>query len=109
MVRIQVKQNADPNRSLFQPEEEAEHLDDARVDIDEVKHYWLRALSDKPSAFDEAKLADMLEETGWLISDFEMAFMALQADGKVENTNAKKKRSKHPIYFNKGEQLRMLT
>lgn len=33
VVRIQVKQNADPNRSLFQPEEEAEHLDDARVDL----------------------------------------------------------------------------
>lgn len=109
VVRIQVKQNADPNRSLFQPEEEAEHFDDARVDLDEVKHYWLSQLSDKPVAFNEEKLADMLEETGWLISDFEMAFMALQVDGKVENMNAKKKRSKHPIYFNKGEQLRRLT
>lgn len=109
VVRIQVKQNAAPNRSLFQPEEEAEHFDDARVDIDEVKHYWLRALSDKPVAFDEEKLADMLEDTGWLISDFEVAFMALQADGKVENMDAKKKRSKHPIDFKKSEQLRMLT
>lgn len=109
VVRIQVKQNADPNRSLFQPEEEAEHFDDARVDIDEVKQYWLRELSDKPVAFDEAKLADMLEETGWLISDFEAAFMALQTDGKVENMDAKRKRGKHPIAFKNGEQLRRLT
>lgn len=109
VVRIQVKQNADFNRSLFQPEEEAEHFDDARVDLDEVKHYWLSQLCDKPVAFDEAKLADMLEETGWLISDFEEAFMALQADGKVENMDTKNKRSKHPIDFNKGEQLRRLT
>lgn len=109
VVRIQVKQNADPNRSLFGPEEEAERLDDARVDIDEVKHYWLKELSDKPVAFDEEKLADMLEETGWLISDFEVAFMALQTDGKVENLDSKNKRNKHPIYFNKGEQLRRLT
>lgn len=109
VVRIQVKQNADPNRSLFQPEEEAEHFDDARVDLDEVKHYWLSQLSDKPVAFDEAKLADMLEETGWLISDFEAAFMALQADGKVENMDTKRKRSKHPIYFDESEQLRRLT
>jgi len=109
VVRIQVKQNADPNRSLFQPEEEAEHFDDARVDLDEVKHYWLRELGDKPVIFDEEKLADMLEETGWLVSDFEAAFMALQADGKVENMDAKSKRSKHPIVFKKGEQLRRLT
>lgn len=109
VVRIQVKQNADPNRSLFQPEEEAERFDDARVDIGEVKNYWLRELSDKPAAFDEEKLADILEETGWLISDLEGAFMALQADGKVENMDAKKKRSKHPIDFKKGELLRRLT
>lgn len=109
VVRIQVKQNAHLNRSLFQPEEEAEHFDDVRVDLDEVKHYWLSQLSDKPVAFDEAKLADMLEETGWLISDFEAAFMALQADGKVENMDTNKKRSKHPIYFDKSEQLRRLT
>lgn len=109
VVRIQVKQNADYNRSLFQPEEEAEHLDDARTDIHEVKRYWLRVLSGKPIAFDEAKLADMLEETGWLISDFEGAFMALQTDGKVANMDAKNKRSKHPIYFNKGERLRKHT
>lgn len=109
VVRIQVKQNANPNRSLFPPEEEAKHFDDARVDLDEVNHYWLSQLSDKPAAYDEAKLADMLEETGWLISDFEVAFMALQADGKVENMDAKNKRSKHPIDFNKGEQLRRLT
>ena len=108
VVRIQVKQNADPNRSLFQPEEEAEHIDEARVDIDEVKQYWLTELSDKPVAFDEEKLADMLEDTGWLISDFEVAFMALQADGKAENMDAKKKRSKHPIDFKMGEQLRRL-
>jgi three-Cys-motif partner protein len=109
VVRIQVKQNADPNRSLFQPEEEAEHLDDARVDLDEVKQYWLKELSGKPVPFDEAKLADMLEETGWLVSDLEGAFMVLQADGKAENMDAKKKRSKHPIDFKKGEQLRRLT
>jgi hypothetical protein len=43
------------------------------------------------------------------LADLEAAFMALQADGKVENMDAKKKRSKHPIDFKKGEQLRRLT
>jgi len=108
VVRIQLKQNADQNRSLFEPEEEAEHFEDTRVDLDEVKRYWIRKLSDNPIAVNEAMLADMLEETGWLISDLEGAFIALQADGKVENMDAKNKRSKHPIYFNKGEHLRRL-
>jgi three-Cys-motif partner protein len=109
VVRIQVKQNANPNRPLFEPEEEAEHIDDARVDLAEVKRYWLKKLSGKSAVFDEERLADMLEETGWLISDLEAAFMALQVDGKVENMEAKKWRSKHPIDFKKGEQLRRLT
>lgn len=109
VVRIQVKQNANPNLSLFQPEEEVEYFDEARVDLGEVENYWLRELSDKPVVFDEIKLADMLEETGWLISDFETAFMDMLASGKVENIDAKKKRKKHPIDFKKGEQLRRLT
>jgi len=108
VVRIQVKQNANPNRSLFEPEEEAEHFGDGKVDIEEVKQYWLKELKDKPMICDGEKLADMLEDTGWLISDLDAAFMALQADGKVVNMDAQKKRSKHPIDFKKGELLRRL-
>jgi three-Cys-motif partner protein len=96
VVRIQVKQNADPNRSLFQPEEEAEHFDDARVDLAEVKHYWLKELSDKLAAFDEEKLADMLEETGWLISDgglnrsmqhFILKYLRGGVDNEIQNSD----------------------
>jgi three-Cys-motif partner protein len=108
VVRIQVKQNANPNFSLFPPEEEVEHFDDVRVDIDEVKNYWLKELNVRPVVFDEERLADMLEETGWLISDLEAAFMELQADGKVENLDTRRKRNKHPIDFKTGEQLRRL-
>lgn len=106
VVRIQVKQNASPIGSLFTPEEEADLLSDATIDLDEVKNYWLTKLSDQPAIFDEARLADMLEETGWLISNFEDAFMALRSEGKAENMDAKGKRSKHPIYFDKRERLR---
>lgn len=107
VVRIQVKQNADPNRSLFQSEEEAELMDDARVDLEEVKQYWLKQLSDNPVIFDEARLADMLGDTDWLISDFEEAFKELLADEKVENLNAgERKRFVHPINFKKGESIR---
>lgn len=106
VVRIQVKQNASPLGSLFTPEEEADLLSDATIDLDEVKHYWLTKLSEQPTIFDEARLADMLEETGWLISNLEDAFMALRSEGKAENMDARKKRSKHPIHFDKSERLR---
>lgn len=106
VVRIQVKQNASPTGSLFSPEEEADLLSDATIDLDEVKHYWLTKLSGQPTIFDEISLADMLQETGWLISNLEEAFMALRLEGKVENLNAERKRPIHPINFKKGERLR---
>ena len=66
----------------------------------------MNRLSMTESIYTEDDLADMLEDTDWLISDFEEAFMVLQTEGKVENVDAKKKRSKHPIHFDKGELLR---
>lgn len=106
VVRIQIKQNASPTGSLFTPEEEADLLSDATVDLDEVKHYWLAKLSDQPIIFDEESLADMLQDTGWLVSNLEDAFMDLQTKGKVENMDAGRKRPVHPINFDKGERLR---
>lgn len=106
VVRIQVKQNANINRSLFPPEEEAELLDDTRVDLEEVKQYWLKQLSDKPVICDEARLADMLQDTDWLISDFQEAFMELLVEKKVENLDGSERRTKHPIHFDNGERLR---
>jgi hypothetical protein len=72
-----------------------------------VKDYWLTKLSKEPTIFDEAILADMLEDTDWLISDFEEAFKELLADQKVENLDGSARRTKHPIHFDKkGERLR---
>ena len=48
----------------------------------------------------------MLEDTDWLVGDFEEAFMALRSESKVENVDARKKRSKHPVHFDKAERLR---
>ena len=52
------------------------------------------------------RLADMLEETGWLVGDLEAAFIELLADKKVENLDAAGKRTKHPVHFDKGERIR---
>jgi three-Cys-motif partner protein len=106
VVRIQTKQNAKPQRDLSSAEEEAEHLSDERVDLEEVKRYWLKQLSNQPVIFDEAKLADMLEETGWLIKDFQLAFGELLSENKVENLDVKKKRRTVYVHFDEGEQLR---
>lgn len=106
VVRIKKRQNATRQIGLFSPEEEAAQDDGARVDLEAVKSYWLHRLSSTPVTYDEARLADMLEETGWLTGDFEAAFRELLAENKVENLDADRKRPVHPINFEKGERLR---
>jgi hypothetical protein len=106
VVRIQKRLDAASQTGLFTAEEEAAHQAGARVGLDEVKNYWLDQLSTSPAKFDEAKLADMLEATGWLIRDFQSALTELIAQGKVENLDAVAKRTKRPLHFEKGERLR---
>ncbi len=106
VVRIRAKQLSTGQAALFPPEEEARQLDDARVDLDDVKHYWLAQLTEQPVKFDELRLARMLEDTGWLIGDFQAAFGELLSEKKVENLDAKGKRSKHPVHFDEAERLR---
>jgi three-Cys-motif partner protein len=87
-------------------------MDDATIqklesaDIDEVKRYWMNKLGTEPKIYDQCDLADMLEDTDWLVSDLERAFKELQSEGKTENMDAKRKRPVHPIDFEKGERLR---
>jgi three-Cys-motif partner protein len=106
VVRIQAKQNSSNQIAMFSAEDEADRMLDGTVDLEVVKHYWLTKFTDQPVKFNEAMQADMLEETGWLIRDFELAFKELLAEKKVENLDAKNKRPKRPIHFDEGERLR---
>lgn len=106
IVRIQTRQNAKDQMPLFSAEDEAGSQDSSKASMDDVKDYWLNQLSGEPVRFDEARLADMLEETGWLIRDFEAAMRELISEKKVENLDAAGKRTKHPVHFDKGERLR---
>lgn len=106
VVRIQKKQDAASQTGLFSAEEEAEQHSGGRIGLEEVKSFWLKHLTEGPTRYDEARLADMLEETGWLIGDFQAAFADLLDEGKVENLDAAGKRSKHPVHFERGERLR---
>lgn len=106
IVRTQTKLNSIEQRSLFSAEELVERESGAATNIDDVKAYWLRQLTSQPEQYGEIRLADMLEETGWLIRDFQEAFRQLQAERKVENLDGSLRRTKHPIHFNKNERLR---
>lgn len=107
VVRLQTKQNATHQFALFSAEQEAERQDDAKADLADVKNYWLAQLSDNPVSFNEEKLADMLEATGWLVKDFQEAFGELLSENKVENLDAGRKRPIHHVHFaKKGERLR---
>ena len=72
-----------------------------RPDVEDVKKYWIVQLSEEPKDFGIIKLADMIEDTGWFISDFEQAFKELENEQKVVNLDAKKRRPKHPVHFEK--------
>jgi hypothetical protein len=82
--------------------------DDVKTDLSEIKEYWLRKLSYEPERFGYEELADMLEEKGWFISDFQKAFNELISEGKVKNLDASRKRPVHAVHFDKGEFLKKL-
>jgi hypothetical protein len=109
VMRIQKKLDASSQTSLFSAEEQVAHQETTRTNLDDVKVYWLARLKAQPVKFDETCLADMLEETGWLTRDFQDAFRELTEERKVENLDGSPRRTKHPIHFEKGEQLRKLT
>lgn len=79
-----------------------------KVDLSDVKDYWLSKLSFKPKRFGIEELADMLEETDWFISDFQKAFNELISEGQVKNLDASRKRPVHAVHFDKGELLKRL-
>ena len=106
IVRTQTKLDSSKQRNLFSAEQWVEHEDSAATKLDDVKAYWLRQLTDQPVRYDEVRLADMLEETGWLTRDFQDAFRELQAEKKVENLDGGPRRTKHPIHFDENERLR---
>ena len=109
VVRIQTAREASRQSGLFSAEAEAEHGDEDRVEAVVVENYWMELLESEARPFDEVVLADMLERTGWQISDFQQAFGELLAAEKVENIDARGKRSKHFVHFENAERLRKRT
>ena len=106
VVRIQTARANSRQGDMFPAEEAAECVDNDQIGIEKVEEYWLRLLDTEAKPFDESVLADMLEETGWQISDFQKAFGQLLAAGKVENIDALGKRPTHFVHFKKAERLR---
>ena len=106
VLRIQKKLDASNQASLFSAEDQVSHQDSRSANLEDVKSYWLTQLREQPARYDEARLADMLEDTGWLTRDFQDAFRELLAEKKVENLDGSPRRTKHPIHFNENERLR---
>ena len=70
-----------------------------RVVVTEVKDYWLNRLSSTPRWFGIEELADMIEETGWFESDFQVAFHELEKEGRVKNLDTTGKRRTKFVHF----------
>jgi len=82
------------------------------VDSTNVKEYWLAKLSRAPKRFGVAEFADMLEESGWFMEDFQRAFQELEREGKVRNLASTGMRTGNPVRYwangNRGEPLEKL-
>jgi three-Cys-motif partner protein len=78
------------------------------VDMEAVKQYWLGKLSRTPRTFGYEELANMLEKTNWFETNLQQAFNELLEEGKVINLDARGKRPKKPIHFDKNESLQRL-
>lgn len=79
-------------------------------DLSEVKTFWLAKLSSRSQHFGIKEFADMLEETGWFMGDFQKAFGELVKDGKARNLNDDKGRRRSQFVHykensGKGEKL----
>jgi len=89
------------------PIEDSDLRDQFAADIEDVKQFWLDHLSNEPKPYTEVDLADWLEETGWLESDFQQAFNELKSGRQVENIDdTSNRRNKWFVHFSKSEQLR---
>ncbi|MFO8101286.1 MAG: hypothetical protein R6U37_03825 [Dehalococcoidia bacterium] len=71
------------------------------VDLSMVKEYWLGKLSNEPKRIGVEQMADMIEETGWFISNFQDALAELIQEGKVRNLDALRIRRKNMVNFSK--------
>ena len=88
--------------------------DEENFKLSEVKDYWLSKLSCEPKQFGVKEFADMIEETDWFISDFQIAFKKLHDEGKVENIDAKNIERRKTLFvnykanYNRGESLKKM-
>lgn len=110
-VRAQAKQDRrieqSGQRELFAAETALKD-DEDRIELSVVKDYWLKKLSPEPKRFGIVQLADMLEETGWFISDFQNAFRELDTEGKAKNLDAKRTRPVNTVNFDENENLKRI-
>jgi len=88
--------------------------EDDKIGLSEVKDYWLSKLSYEPKRFGVVEFADMIEETDWFISDFQIAFKELYDECNVENLDAENMERRKTLFVNyknndnKGEFLKKI-
>lgn len=115
-AREQAKQDEREQRSkqleMFAAAEQVSHKKPEQIP-EEVEEYWLNRLTSTPEEYGMDKLADILEETGWFVSDLQKAFGELARKGLVKNLDGTPKRRSKFVYFeanhNAGERLIKVT
>ena len=76
------------------------------VDPVEIDGFWLQYLTEGTKRVGEAEMANLLESTGWMPSDFQASLLRLIAAGDLKNLDAVKPRRTRPLHYEKnGERL----
>ncbi|TCV97727.1 three-Cys-motif partner protein [Luteibacter rhizovicinus] len=87
------------------------HDAERRTSLEEVKRQWLAFFPNPGSELqvDPTVMADLIEHSDFLLSEYQIALAELIEEGVIENTQAKRPRSKFAVKFaKKGELLRRL-
>jgi hypothetical protein len=77
------------------------------MDITEVERYWLAYLATGERRIGLEEFAGMLEETDWFPGDLQRGLAQLIETGRVINLDAKSKRPKNPLHWDKRERVRL--
>lgn len=99
-TKMEIKIEKTNQLELFPPN--ADFVDRSKpYAMSDIKNFLMEIIEKTPTNFGIHKMAEILEEKGWFISEIQKAFIQLEEDGKVRNLNAKRKRKKHAIHFEK--------
>ncbi|MEO8390716.1 three-Cys-motif partner protein TcmP [Polaromonas sp.] len=103
--KVEIRQQQSGMNDMFADMNDDLNDDSEQASPEVVDQFWLGYLSTNPTVVDEGAFADILERQGWTPNDLQASLARLIKAGKVSNVNSTSLRPKHPLHYEKKEQL----